>query len=62
MCESNAYLIKNGTEELIMESVNLVKPEGESILLRSLFGEEKIVHARLREMDLTGHRIVLDEP
>lgn len=60
MCESNAYLIKNGDEELLMESVSLVKPLGESVLLRNLFGEEATVKATLKEMDLTGHRIVLE--
>jgi len=60
MCESNAYLIKNGKEELIMESVTLVKPVGDSVLLRSIFGEETTVRANLSEMDLTGHRILLE--
>jgi predicted RNA-binding protein len=60
MCESNAYLIKDGDEELLMESVSLVKPQGDSVLLRSLFGEEATIKAKLREMDLTGHRIVLE--
>lgn len=59
MCESNAYLITNGAEELLMESVDYIKPEGGQILLRSIFGEEKLVNAELSEMSLTGHRIIL---
>jgi len=60
MCESNAYLIKNGQEELVMESVNLVKPQGEKTWLKSIFGEEMTINASVREMDLTGHRILLE--
>jgi predicted RNA-binding protein len=60
MCESNAYLVKSGEEQLIMESVNLVRPQGAKTLLRSIFGEEMTVEGTLREMDLTGHRIVLE--
>lgn len=60
MCESNAYLIKNGKEELIMESVNLVKPQPDGILLRSIFGEQTTVAAKIREIALTDHRIVLE--
>jgi len=60
MCESNAYLIKNGKEELIMESVNLVKPQGAKTMLKSIFGEQLVVDGTLREMDLTGHRILLE--
>lgn len=61
MCESNAYIVRNGTEELLMESVGLVRQETESVLLKSIFGETANVYARIKEMDLTGHRIVLEE-
>jgi predicted RNA-binding protein len=60
MCESNAYLIKDGEERLVMESVKYVKPQDDAVLLRSIFGEETTVSARIREMDLTGHKIVLE--
>ena len=60
MCESNAYIIRDGAEHLIMESVGYLKPQDEMIVLRSIFGEETSIPARLHEMDLTGHRIVLE--
>lgn len=60
MCESNAYLLKDGKEELLMESVSFLQPKGDQIVLRSLFGEETTVQARLLEMNLTGHKIVLE--
>jgi predicted RNA-binding protein len=60
MCESNAYLLKDGKEELIMESVNLVKPKGSKTMLKSIFGEELVVEGSLLELDLTGHRILLE--
>lgn len=60
MCESNAYLIKDGQEELIMESVDFLKPQGDAIILRSIFGEETTIRARLKEMNLTGHKIILE--
>jgi predicted RNA-binding protein len=60
MCESNAYFIKDGKEELVMESVNLVKPQGRKTMLKSIFGEELVVEGSLLEMDLSGHRILLE--
>jgi predicted RNA-binding protein len=60
MCESNAYLLKDGKEELIMESVTLVKPKGPKTMLKSIFGEELVVEGSLLELDLTGHRILLE--
>ncbi len=31
MCESNAYLVKDGKEELVMESVGVVKIQGGTV-------------------------------
>jgi predicted RNA-binding protein len=62
MCESNAYLITNGEEELLMESVDYLRQDGENIIMKSIFGEEKSVKAVLKEMSLTGHRILLETP
>ncbi len=63
MCESSAYLLgDSGQEELVMESVGYLKMDGDKVLLRSIFGEELSVDAKVREMNLTGHRIVLERP
>jgi predicted RNA-binding protein len=60
MCESNAYVLKNGSEELVMESVGALTLQDDSVVLKSIFGEEKILTARLLEINLTAHRIVLE--
>jgi len=51
---------KDGKEELFMENVDYVKLDGGTILLRTLFGEEKTITGRIREMNLSGHRILLE--
>jgi len=61
MCESNAYIVKDGEEQLLMENVSYVKPQPDGVLLKSIFGDQTVVNATIREMDLTGHRIVLDK-
>ncbi len=62
MCESNVYLNRGGQEELLMESVDRIIPaEDGSIFLESIFGERKVVKARIREMELVHHRIILEE-
>ncbi len=60
MCESNAYLLKDGNEDLLMENVDFLKSMSGTVVLRSIFGEEKTVAARIVEMNLTAHRIVLE--
>lgn len=62
MCEANAYLIVNGKEQLIMESVDLVEPTGENEwILVSMFGEKKTVTGRIKSMELVEHRVVFED-
>jgi predicted RNA-binding protein len=61
MCEANAYLIKNGKEELIMESVEILRPEEGGIYVQGIFGDQRWVKARIKEMNLVDHRILLAE-
>jgi predicted RNA-binding protein len=61
MCEVNAYIIKDGKEELYLESVNVAKSEQGKVLLRNLFGEQKVFDGIIREFSLPGHRILLEE-
>ena len=61
MCEADAYLIKDGIKRVIMESVDIMRPEGEDIYLENLFGEGVRIKARIKEMNLVDHRILLVE-
>ncbi|HMK43231.1 MAG TPA: CooT family nickel-binding protein [Dissulfurispiraceae bacterium] len=60
MCEANAYIYKDGKEELYLESVDLLVPEGATIYLKNLFGEQKTFVGTVREISLLRHRIVLE--
>jgi len=60
MCEANAYLIKGGAEELILEDITLLRPEGNELFLENMFGEQKRIKARIKEMNLTTHRVILE--
>jgi len=59
MCEANAYVDVNGREELYLESVDLLRPEGGQIFLKNLFGEQKVFEGEVKEISLLKHRIVL---
>jgi len=63
MCEANAYLnTDGGKEELLMEGVNILRPEEQGVYLQSIFGEQKVVvKAHIKEMHLLDHRIILEE-
>jgi predicted RNA-binding protein len=61
MCEANAYIVKGEDQELIMESVDTAIPEGtDEIRLTSIFGEQKILKARIQALSLVDHKILLE--
>ncbi len=61
MCEANAYLYRNGEEELILEDVDIMRPEDGKYYLCSITGEQKVVEAGIREISLVNHKIVLEK-
>ena len=61
MCEANAYLIKDGQEQLLMESVDIIEPESENAWrLVGIFGDQKIVKGRIKAMNLVNHKILFE--
>jgi len=59
MCQSNAYITKDGKEEMILSDIISIKPTGNHLRLTNLFGEEKIIEASIEEVDLLHHKIKL---
>ncbi len=60
MCEANAYLLKDGQEELILEAVDILEEEGGQIRIANIFGEQKTLKAKIRRMSLVEHKIILE--
>ncbi len=60
MCESTAYVLKEGKEEIVLENVDFLENSEEQVKLVDLFGEEKIVRARVKTLSLVDHKIVLE--
>jgi predicted RNA-binding protein len=61
MCDLNAYVLKQGKEELLLESVNHVRVENGEVVMRNLFGEEKKVRGQVREVSLTKNRVIVEQ-
>ena len=60
MCEANAYLIEGQETRLVMEAVDTVEPEGDKIKLISIFGDQKIMKARIHSLSLVDNKIYLE--
>jgi predicted RNA-binding protein len=62
MCEASVYIEKDGKEELLLDSVDVLEPqEGGKIYLRNLTGEQKTVTARIKRIKLVEHKIILEK-
>jgi len=53
--------MKDGKEELLMENVDILRPEGDVVYLMDIFGEQRWVEGAIKEMNLVRHRIVLEK-
>ena len=61
MCEANAYIIKDGKEELFMQNVDKLAPDGDMLLLEDIFGEKKYFKGYIKELALVEHKVILVE-
>lgn len=60
MCDTTAYVFASGGEEMVMENVDLIRPETGGVYLRNLFGEETVFEGRLKEVSLRTGRVILE--
>jgi predicted RNA-binding protein len=61
MCEAAAYILKNGQEELVLQDVDLIEPEGDNLRLVNIFGEQKVLKAAILSLNLVNHKVILVE-
>ncbi len=61
MCEAHAYLRKENKEELFMENVDSVLPHEDGLVLENIFGQRKMIKARIKELALVDHKIILEQ-
>lgn len=61
MCEASVYLLHDGTETLLLEDVCLIRPDEApgSLLLRNIFGEQRLIRGRVCSANLANHRITI---
>ena len=61
MCEATAYLLKNGQEELILKDVDVIERDGDSVRIVNIFGEQKVLKAKIHSLNLINHKVLLVE-
>ncbi len=61
MCEASVYLVRDNEEEKIMQDVILVRPEGDTVFMATLLGEQKMVPGRITRIDFLKHTVFVEE-
>ena len=61
MCEAAAYIVKNGQEELVLQDVDVIEPDGDNLRLVNIFGEQKVLKAAILSLNLVDHKVLLVE-
>ncbi len=59
MCQTTAYVLEDDREVLLLQDVISIMPENGSLHMINLFGEEKIIHGRIKQIDLLAHKILI---
>ena len=59
MCESTAYILKDGKEEMVLESVDVLENQEGHVKLINMFGEEETIEAKVKTLSLVDHKIIL---
>jgi predicted RNA-binding protein len=61
MCEATVYVKTDGQEKEIMRDVARVEPEGDTLVLSSLLGEQKLVRGCIVRLDFLKHTVLIEE-
>jgi predicted RNA-binding protein len=60
MCEAHAFILKEDDEEMLLENVDLLEVEGDEIRMINIFGEQKILKAKIKSYNVSKSRILLE--
>jgi predicted RNA-binding protein len=61
VCEAHAYVRKDDRDELFMENVDSVLPYEDGLVLENIFGQRKMIKARIKELSLVDHKVILEQ-
>ena len=61
MCEANAYLLKDGKEELFLGALDTVEPDDGKLRLTSIFGEQKFIKGKITRLSLVDHKVIIEQ-
>lgn len=61
MCQSKVFTVDDDRQQLLLDEAARLTVDGDQIKVEPLLGTPISLSARIREIDLMGHRIVLEK-
>jgi predicted RNA-binding protein len=61
MCLARVMTEKKGEEDSLAEEVALIRLEGASILLRTFLGKDRVLKAKIKEIDFLNSTVLIEE-
>jgi len=62
MCEAHAFILKDGKEEKVLESVDVIEFEGDEVKLENIFGEQVVLNGvRFKYYSNKDQKIVFEQ-
>ena len=58
MCDVNVFVVTNGIEEKVLENVDLIEEVAEGMRLVNIFGEERILKAKMVHYNNSEKRMI----
>ncbi|MFH1630464.1 MAG: CooT family nickel-binding protein [Pseudomonadota bacterium] len=60
MCESTAYILRDGKEEMFFEGIESLENRNDEVKMVNIFGEAKTIKAKIKRFSLVDHKIILE--
>ncbi|MGI6188670.1 MAG: CooT family nickel-binding protein [Clostridiales bacterium] len=60
MCEATVYFEDDEGLKLYFDNVDKIFPGEDQLILEDIFGQKKIIKARLKELHLVDHKIIIE--
>ena len=61
MCETNAFLMSGGREDILLESVARIEVDGNTLKLVSIFGDRKSIEGKIVEINFQGGKAIIEK-
>ncbi|MBZ4665582.1 CooT family nickel-binding protein [Mahella sp.] len=61
MCEADVYILENGEEMLFIKGADTITPYDDRLIIKDIFGHKEIIKARIKEMRLVDHQIIIEK-